>query len=121
MNESAAETALCINTKLNFDSTTPSFTVTIQDICEMMEKTARADNGGDKSVVLAKISEKTVLNGIGNISKIDPIKIQVGFKAIYDGKLSRIRWAWTAPRLVLLLNAGLPALTNSTFLVARHR
>lgn len=116
-NISGTKTVRRINQKLNFDSTTPSFTVTIQDGREMMEATARADDGSDESIVSAKLAEKAVLNGIGKISKIDPIKIQVALKANDDAKSFRFTRTWTTPRLVLRLNAGPLALNNATFLV----
>lgn len=78
----------------------------------------RTDDGTDESIVFSKFAERSVLNGIGKMTKIDKVSLQVALKDAYCAQSFTFSRTWTPPRTVLRLTAGPLALVNVTFLVA---
>lgn len=95
-----------------------SFTVTLCDGNECMAAQGRADDGSDESIVSSTVAEKAVLNGIGKLTKIDPVFLQVALKQGDNAEKFTFSRTWTPPRTVLQLLVGPLALVNVTYLVA---
>lgn len=85
---------------------------------ESIEAIGRPDDGSDESIVSSKLAEKAVLNGIGKMSKIPLVKLQVALKEGEEAKEFSFSRSWTTPRTILQLSSGPLALVNVTYLVA---
>lgn len=96
----------------------PSFQVNVMDGTESMTANGRTDDGSDESIVSSRFAEKAVLNGIGKMTKIDKVSLQVALKEDETAQSFTFSRRWTPPRTVLRLVAGPLALVNVTFLVA---
>ncbi len=80
--------------------------------------TGRCDDGSDDTIVSSKIAEQAAMDGIGKISRITPVKIQVDLSAGGEAQELSFYTTWTCPRIFLHLAAGQLALFNVRFLVA---
>lgn len=78
----------------------------------------RTDDGSDESIVSPKFAEQALLNGIGKLTKIDQVTLQVALKDGESAQEFSSSRTWTPPCTVLCLAAGPLALVNVTFLVA---
>lgn len=83
-----------------------------------MIASVRTDDGSDKSIVSSKFAERAVLNGIGKMTKIDKVSLQLALKDADRAQLFTFSQTWTPPPTVLRSAAGPLALVNVTFLVA---
>lgn len=60
---------------------TPSCWIVVSDGIASVTGCGRTDNGSDDSTASPKIVEKAVINGIGSLKAIKPVKIEVALKA----------------------------------------
>lgn len=65
-------------------NTSPSCPFVVCDGIAMLSGTSRCDNGSDDSNSLQKISQAAVLNGIGRMETIAPVKMQVALASAVD-------------------------------------
>lgn len=66
----------------------------------------RAEDGSNDLIVSSQIAELAVLNGIGRVSKIQPVWLQVAIIIGADDEAFTFSRTWTLPRTVLKLSAG---------------
>lgn len=92
--------------------------MTVSDGNELMISKGLTDDGSDESIVSPKFAERVVLNGIGKMTKIDSVKLQVALNNSSEAQSFTFSRTWTPPRTVLPLYTGTLALVNETFLVA---
>ena len=95
-----------------------SCTVQLADGSASLMATGRCDDGADDTIVSPKIAEQAAIEGIGKMSRIKPVVLQV---ALTDGgkpQTFTMSRTWTCPRVILHLAAGKLALLNVKFLVA---
>ena len=97
---------------------TPSCPVTVSDGRESITATARCDDGSDDSLVSPKLAERAAVKGIGKITAIEPVRLNVALKTGDEAQSFFVSRTWVAPRTVLQLSSGQLALANVTFLVA---
>lgn len=57
-----------------------SFRVSFMDGNEIHSAIGLADDGADESIVSARTVERAVLNGIGKMSEISPVSLQIALK-----------------------------------------
>lgn len=98
-------------------SSTSAFTVTVMDVSESMTGNGRTDEGSDESIVSSKFAECAILSGIGKITTIDKMSIEVALKNCKNAQSSTIYRSWTPASALLRLATGPLALVNVTFLV----
>lgn len=82
---------------------------------ESVQVHGRADDGYDESIVLARIAESAVLNGIGKMCKITLVALQRALKKCNEAGSYRFLRTWKPPRTRLRLAAGLLALLKFAF------
>lgn len=80
--------------------------------------TGRCDDGSDESIVSPSLAQAAAIKGIGRMSSIPPVKIQVALKDSDSAATFTFSRTWLVPRVVLKLSSGHMALLNVTFLVA---
>lgn len=98
---------------------TTSYPVTVTDGVQSINSSARTDRGSDKSIVSFKPAKRSVLRGIGRLTKVDTVTFRVALKPIppevqtYIFSLKR-----APPGSSLQLFTSLPELINVIFLVS---
>lgn len=97
---------------------TPDNTVTIGDGLATLQTVGRCDDGCDDSIASSNVAEKASSMGIGRISKIPMMEIQLPLKNT-DSKpiVFSCQRTWTVPRTILSLSSGRLALCNISYLV----
>lgn len=98
--------------------TSPSCPAEVFDGPSSHSGVARCDDGSDESIASTKMAQDAVLKGIGRMSSITPVRIQVALRDSSEAASFTFSRVWTVPRLVLKLSAGQMALLNVSFLVA---
>lgn len=83
-----------------------------------MPVNCRTDDGSDKFIVSPKFSERSVLNGIVKMTKINKLTLQVALNSTSEAQCITFSRTWTPPRTVLQLFTGPLALVSAKFLVA---
>lgn len=96
----------------------PSCPIEVRDGPVTHAGMGRCDDGSDESIVSPTLAQAAVVKGIGRMTAIAPIKIQVALKETGNPATFSFSRTWQVPRLVLKLSAGKMALLNVTFLVA---
>lgn len=91
--------------------------MTLSDGRASLDVTGRCDDGSDDSLVSPGTAEKAALKGIGKLTAIEPVMLQVALKKSDAAESLRFSWSWVLPRTVLHLPSGKFALTNISFLV----
>lgn len=74
--------------------TSSSFTVLIDDCGETMTAKGHADDGSDESIVSSRVAERAVLNGIGKLTRIAPVTLQVALKTGSDAEMFTLSRTW---------------------------
>lgn len=95
-----------------------SFVVSFHEGEESLTGKGRADDGSDESTVSTRIAECAVLNGIGKMTKIAPISLQVALEAKSDTEKFVLSRTWTAQRAALKLSAHNLALVDVNYFAA---
>ena len=95
-----------------------SFPVTITNGTACLTANGRTDDGSDESVVSSTFAESAVLQGIGTMTNIDKVSLQVALKDSSKAQSFSFSRTWTPPRIIFQLFTGTLALVNVTFLVA---
>ena len=90
----------------------------VSDGIAKMDAIGRADDGSDDTLVSPKLSEAAALQGIGKLSAISPVLLQVALKQGEEPQKFSFSRIWTAPRTVLQLCTGSLALVDFKYLVA---
>eukprot|EP00737_Agarophyton_chilense_P003792 gb/GEZJ01004544.1/.p1 GENE.gb/GEZJ01004544.1/~~gb/GEZJ01004544.1/.p1 ORF type:complete len:294 (-),score=41.13 gb/GEZJ01004544.1/:342-1223(-) len=99
--------------------TSSSFSVPLFDGTIIVTTTIRTDDGSDESTTVSpKLGESSFINGIGKLTKITPVPLQVTLKDKDVPQTFSFWRSWAPPRTTLKLSAGPLALVNITFLVA---
>lgn len=76
----------------------------------------RCDDGSDENIFSPVVAHAAVLNIIGRMTAINPIRIQVALKGASDPATFKFSRTWLNPRLFLQLSSVQVALLNVTFL-----
>lgn len=76
----------------------------------------RCDDGSDKSIDYPALANTVALKGIGSLTEIEPVRIQVALKESVEPATFTFSRTWIVPLLVMKLSAGRMALLNVTFL-----
>ena len=100
----------------HFDS--PECDVTIQDGLAIMQVSGQCDDGSDDSLASPIIADNAVTAGIGTMTKIEPVTLQVALKKDSAAQSFQFSRKWSVPRLTLHLASGKLAVLNISFLVA---
>lgn len=96
-----------------------SFTGTFCESDETMSASGRADDDSDESIVSAKVAEWPMWDGIGKMSKIARVPLQMALKRRDKAQKATFLWTWMPPHTVLRLAAADPlAVVNALFLFA---
>lgn len=96
----------------------PKCTMTLCDGTTTMDAVGRCDDGSDDSLASPRVAEAAALKGIGKLTSIDPVTIEVALRQGKNTQSFTFSRSWLAPRLVLHLSSGRMALCNISFLVA---
>ena len=102
----------------NWTDRNTSCTVQLAERSASLIATGRCDDGADDTIVSPKIAQRAAIEGIGRMSRIKPVVLQV---ALTDGgkpQTFTMSCTWTCPRVILHLAGGKLALLNVKFLVA---
>ena len=101
-------------------SESASCPITVFDGQVSVSISGRCDDGSDDSIVSARVAEQAAIKGIGKISTIEPVRLQVALKTGKNDKAQTFRFSRSGmvPRTVLHLSAGQLALINVSFLIA---
>lgn len=101
------------------DVDTSSCIVTVSDGLASLDTAGRCDDGSDESLVSPSLAERAAMKGIGKLSSIAPVRLQVALKKEeQEAQTFSFSRTWTAPRTILHLASGQLALVNIKFLVA---
>ena len=114
-------TAGCLGRKPKSGAKTrhiPSCNITVSDGNAWLDSQGRCDDGSDDSIVSPALAEKAVIRGIGKITAIKPVYLQVALKDGEEAQKFSFSRSWNALRTVLQLASGQLALANITYLVA---
>lgn len=95
----------------------PSCPMNVSDGCASCKCTGRCDDGSDDSIVSPKLAESAALQGIGKLSAIEPVYVQVSLRSGDRTEYFYLSNFWTSPRTVLNLAASQLPLVNVTYLV----
>lgn len=98
--------------------TSPSCPVEVFDGPACHTGVGRCDDGSDETIASPSMAQAAVLKGIGRMTSIAPVRIQVALRDSGEPAAFTFSRVWTVPRLVLKLSAGHMALLNVSLMVA---
>lgn len=77
-------------------SNSPFYNMTITDGTVSIDATSRCADGSYKSIASTKLEESAVVKGIGKISAIEPIRLEIALKKGERAKHLLLSRSWTA-------------------------
>lgn len=91
---------------------------TLNHVNTSLQFRERCDYGSEYTIISPRITEKTVFQGVGKLSAITPIHVQVALKSQTEADAFSFFRSLLVPRFTMHLSAGQIALLNVAFLVA---
>lgn len=98
--------------------TSQSCPITVSDETVNAAGTGQCDDGSDKNIASPTLEHAAVLKGIGRITAMKPVRLQVPPQGTSEPTTFTFYRKWLMTRLVLRLSSGQTALLNVTFLIA---